>query len=92
MCIMGVEGHVTHRVLYAVLYVALYVALYAAPYSGGRGWRAVSCAPCAGGREGRAVRGVGAAMCRVLLVHEMCVMYAGGYAPCAALYAGGGGG
>ena len=31
-------------------------------------------------------------MCCVLLVYERCVMYAGGYAPCTAPYAGGRGG
>ena len=49
--------------------------------------RAESCAPCAGGR-GRAACALGAVMCCVLLVYGRGVMYAGGYAPCTALYAG----
>src|SRR5947208_1506115 len=49
--------------------------------------RAECNAPCTGGR-GRAACALGAVMCCVLLVYGRGVMYAGGYLPCTALYAG----
>jgi len=100
-CVLWVLGD---HALHAVPYVALYSGGRGdrAPFARGakvmrnvlelRAPRAVSCAPCAGGREGCAACAVGAVMGCVLLIHGRCVMYAGGFAPWATLYAGGCGG
>ncbi len=98
MCAVGAGVHALHVVLCAALYAALNVALYSgdrrgrAPFArGARVMRYVLevVLHVLEADRGRAACVEGAVICCVLLVHGRCVMYAGGYAPCAALFAGG---